>query len=47
METIGDLSIDYEGRKIYLAGRPMKVTSKEFDVMEFFYPSQGNGAYQG
>ena len=41
METIGDLSIDYEGRKIYLAGRPMKVTSKEFDVMEFFIRHKG------
>ncbi len=41
METIGDLSIDYEGRKIYLSGKPMKVTSKEFDVMEYFIRHKG------
>ena len=30
---IGALSIDYEGRKIYLADRPLKVTAKEFDLL--------------
>ena len=31
VESVGALSIDYEGRKIYLADKVLKVTAKEFD----------------
>ena len=39
--TAGALTIDYEGRKIYLADQIMKVTAKEFDLMEFFVQHRG------
>lgn len=39
--TAGALTIDYESRKIYLAGQLMKVTAKEFDLMEFFVQHKG------
>ena len=41
VEAVGALSIDYEGRKIYLADRPLKVTAKEFDLLEYFIKHKG------
>ena len=41
VEAVGALSIDYEGRKIYLADRPLKVTAKEFDLLEYFVKHKG------
>ncbi|MBQ9156481.1 MAG: response regulator transcription factor [Eubacterium sp.] len=37
----GALSIDYESRKIYLADEILKVTAKEFDLMEYFVQHKG------
>ena len=37
----GALSIDYEGRKIYLADKVLKVTAKEFDLLEYFVKHKG------
>ncbi len=39
--TAGALTIDYESRKIYLADQILKVTAKEFDLMEFFVQHRG------
>jgi DNA-binding response OmpR family regulator len=39
--TAGALTIDYESRKIYLADQIIKVTAKEFDLMEFFVQHKG------
>jgi DNA-binding response OmpR family regulator len=39
--TVGALTIDYESRKIYLADQMIKVTAKEFDLMEFFVQHKG------
>ncbi|MBR0410576.1 MAG: response regulator transcription factor [Eubacterium sp.] len=39
--TAGALTIDYESRKIYLADQIIKVTAKEFDLMEFFVQHRG------
>lgn len=39
--TAGALSIDYESRKIYLADQVIRVTAKEFDLMEFFVKHKG------
>lgn len=39
--TAGALTIDYESRKIYLADQILKVTAKEFDLMEFFVQHKG------
>lgn len=41
VDVIGALSIDYESRKIYLDNQQMKVTSKEFDLMEYFIQHKG------
>ena len=41
VETVGALTIDYEGRKIYLDGKALKVTAKEFDLMEYFIKHKG------
>ncbi|MCI6859029.1 MAG: response regulator transcription factor [Eubacterium sp.] len=41
METAGALSIDYEGRKIYLNHKALKVTAKEFDLLEYFMKHRG------
>lgn len=41
VEVVGALTIDYESRKIYLADKQMKVTSKEFDLMEYFIQHKG------
>lgn len=41
VETVGALSIDYEGRKIYLADKVLKVTAKEFDLLEYFVKHKG------
>ncbi len=41
VETVGALSIDYEGRKICLAGNVLKVTAKEFDLLEYFIKHKG------
>ena len=40
-ETVGALTIDYECRKIYLAGQSLRVTAKEFDLLEFFIRHRG------
>ena len=40
-ETVGALTIDYESRKIYLAGQSLRVTAKEFDLLEFFIRHRG------
>jgi DNA-binding response OmpR family regulator len=37
----GALTIDYESRKIYLEDQILKVTAKEFDLMEFFVQHRG------
>ena len=39
--TAGALTIDYESRKIYLADQVLKVTAKEFDLMEYFVQHKG------
>lgn len=39
--TAGALTIDYESRKIYVADQIIKVTAKEFDLMEFFVQHRG------
>lgn len=39
--TAGALTIDYESRKIYLEDQIIKVTAKEFDLMEFFVQHKG------
>ncbi len=39
--TAGALTIDYESRKLYLADQIIKVTAKEFDLMEFFVQHKG------
>lgn len=39
--SAGALTIDYESRKIYLADQILKVTAKEFDLMEFFVQHRG------
>lgn len=41
METAGAITIDYESRKIYLEGKALKVTAKEFDLMEYFIKHKG------
>ena len=41
VESVGALSIDYEGRKIYLADKVLKVTAKEFDLLEYFIKHKG------
>ncbi len=41
IDVVGALSIDYESRKIYLDNKQMKVTSKEFDLMEYFIQHKG------
>lgn len=41
VETAGSITIDYESRKIYLEGKPLKVTAKEFDLMEYFIKHKG------
>lgn len=41
VETAGALTIDYESRKIYLEGNVLKVTAKEFDLMEYFIKHKG------
>ncbi|MCD8019539.1 MAG: response regulator transcription factor [Clostridiales bacterium] len=41
VENVGAMTIDYEGRKIYLAGEPFKVTAKEYDLMEYFIRHKG------
>ena len=41
IETAGALTIDYESRKIYLAGEVLHVTAKEFDLMEYLIKHRG------
>lgn len=41
VETVGAITIDYESRKIYLDGNVLKVTAKEFDLMEYFIKHKG------
>lgn len=41
VETAGAITIDYESRKIYLKGKVLKVTAKEFDLMEYFIKHKG------
>lgn len=41
VETAGAITIDYESRKIYLEGKSLKVTAKEFDLMEYFIKHKG------
>lgn len=41
VETAGAITIDYESRKIYLEGKVLKVTAKEFDLMEYFIKHKG------
>lgn len=41
VETAGALMIDYESRKIYLANQALRVTAKEFDLMEYFIRHKG------
>lgn len=41
LEKVGALSIDYEGRKVFLADRVLKVTAKEFDLLEYFIRHRG------
>lgn len=41
VETAGSITIDYESRKIYLEGKALKVTAKEFDLMEYFIKHKG------
>ena len=38
---MGAITIDYESRKIYLDGNVLKVTAKEFDLMEYFIKHKG------
>lgn len=40
-ERVGELSVDYDARKITLAGKPLKVTAKEFDLIEYFIRHRG------
>lgn len=40
-EDVGDLSIDYEGRNVFLGGELLKVTAKEFDLVEYFVRHRG------
>ena len=41
VETAGAITIDYESRKIYLEGKALKVTAKEFDLMELLMRNPG------
>lgn len=41
VKTAGAVSIDYEGRRVYLAGKPMDLTAKEFDMMDYFLEHKG------
>lgn len=41
VETAGALTIDYEARKIYMEGKALKITAKEFDLMEYFIKHKG------
>lgn len=41
VETVGALTIDYESRKIFLEGKTLRVTAKEFDLMEYFIKHKG------
>lgn len=41
VETVGALTINYDSRKIYLNGRSLKLTAKEFDLMEYFVKHRG------
>ncbi len=41
LETVGELTIDYESRKIILGGKLLRVTAKEFDLMEYFIRHRG------
>ena len=41
METVGELVIDYERRKVTLGGKVMKLTAKEFDLIEYFVSHKG------
>lgn len=41
VETVGALTIDYESRKIFLEGKALRVTAKEFDLMEYFIKHKG------
>ncbi len=41
MEKVGELSVDYEARKVTLAGKSLKVTAKEFDLIEYFIRHRG------
>lgn len=39
-ETFGDLTIDHEGRRVYIRGREMNLTAKEYDVLELLVNNQ-------
>lgn len=41
VETVGVLTIDYESRKLYLENKVLRMTTKEFDLMEFFIRHRG------
>lgn len=41
LETVGALTIDYESRKLYLEEQVLPMTTKEFDLMEFFIRHRG------
>lgn len=41
VETVGELTIDYESRKLFLEGKMLRVTAKEFDLMEYFIKHKG------
>lgn len=41
VESVGALTIDYESRKIFLDGKLLRVTAKEFDLMEYFVKHKG------
>lgn len=40
-EKIGEMTIDYESRKILLRDHVLKVTTKEFDLLEYFVRHRG------
>ncbi len=39
-ESFGDLTIDHEGRRVYIRGREMNLTTKEYDVLELLVNNQ-------
>lgn len=41
VETVGELTIDYESRKLFLERKMLRVTAKEFDLMEYFIKHKG------